>query len=324
MFAKTVTAIFATIVVMFASGAAAQKIQSWKYHGKISWTHPDGRVINGVYANTLVDNDRLSIIRDTRTGRSYIQFLFVDRATLLERQARFFILNGPDRKTAGRVYFEVDASVRPGSGATAGVIVSQLTKADLKAISRNSGNLIGASYWSIKDSDTSARSRSYMFSGRGLAATVLALNNGANRSTRRPAVSSNPRPPSSTRTANYFPYKITWQNCSRPRIRRLRTSSAARRFVASSKRYVACRKANSTRIRNELSAHVRRQGGTFKSRLVNKKYTHTFGPPRGCFCREEFSANVRSTIRALDDYVGRSNRFVADSNRVIRRFNRGG
>jgi len=134
--------------------------------------------------------------------------------------------------------------------------------------------------------------------------------------------STAPRTSRSSGSGSYFPYSITWQNCDRPRIATLRSSSQARRFVSAAKRYTSCRRSNAKRIRSELGAHVRRQGGTFKSTLIDKKYNHRFGQPTGCNCRERFNANVRTSIRAIDAYVGRTNKFTANANVVVRRYNR--
>jgi len=151
MLAKFFAVICGLVVCASPTIASAQKVDHWKYRGKITWTHPDGRVVNAVYANTRIGNDRMSLIRDISSGRIYIQFLFQDASTLLDRQSRFFILDGPIKKEAKRIYLELDGRVWPGSGASAGVIVSQVTKSDVRALVLNSGNLIGVTYSSVKD-----------------------------------------------------------------------------------------------------------------------------------------------------------------------------
>ncbi|MEL6965946.1 MAG: hypothetical protein AAGM04_01075 [Pseudomonadota bacterium] len=299
---------------------SANEVDDWKYRGSITWQHPDGRSIRGVYANSKVNDDRMSIIRDQSTGQWYIQFYLRDNARLENRRARFFILDGPVKKTARRVYFEIDGISYPGDGSVAGVIVSRLTQSDRNAMRRFSGNLIGVVYTSYKFNEDQPKRRNYTFSGRNLARTLALFDGGGRDPNRDFSRDTNPRPPVTNRSG-YVRYQVRWNNCSRPTLRTLQTRSAANRFRQRALAYERCRNNNSRRVRRELQSHVQSQGGTFKITRKRNSFLYNFGQPPGCNCRTRFNANIRAVITAIDNYIARTKAYMSDANREIRTYN---
>lgn len=181
--------IFAT-TLMFACSAHAADVEVWKYRGEIAWNHPDGRTIDGHYTQTRVDDDLLRIIRDSRTGRYFMEMKLTGNGQLLDRAAHIFFLDKPDLKNARKVH-TFDGDVWPGSGNLTGSIVAELNAADLAAVKTYSGNLMGGTYVARTSADgPDGRWRTYYMLGDNIAEAAEVLVSLAAPAPRKPVETS--------------------------------------------------------------------------------------------------------------------------------------
>ena len=142
------------LLVGLATPSQAAKVESWKYRGEIAWKHPDGRTIYATYADTRVDNDVLRIIREDSGEWLFIEMKLIGNGTLLKNSAHFFVLDKPTKTNAQKAH-RISATVWPGAGNKTGSLVSELKRADLAALDKYAGNLVGATYVSRRSSDRS-------------------------------------------------------------------------------------------------------------------------------------------------------------------------
>ncbi|MEL6736191.1 MAG: hypothetical protein AAFO98_09985, partial [Pseudomonadota bacterium] len=234
MFAKLSLAVLSCMVALGLQSASAAEVDDWKYRGTISWQHPDGRIIDGRYANTKVDDHRLSIIRSSATGRYYIQFSFKSRDLLTTKNPFFFIDDKPRTRKPKRVRFGLGPRVWSDRANGRSLIVAQLTQRDLGVLSRYAGNMMGATYNSIKSGEVDPRNRSFLFVGRGLSGSLrrLGYRSGGGVAiapeVRRPGSASRPRTNTRTR-GNFVSYVADFKSCTRPpNISRLGTNENER------------------------------------------------------------------------------------------------
>ncbi|MEM1038879.1 MAG: hypothetical protein AAGI12_05360 [Pseudomonadota bacterium] len=333
MFAKLLLTTLSLIAVLGLQRASAAEVDDWKYRGTISWQHPDGRIIKGRYANTKVDDHRLSVIRSSETGNYYIQFSFKSLDLLTTNGPFFFINDMPRKQKPKRVKIGVSPRVWSDRANDRSLIVAQLSRRDLRVMARYNGNMLGATYNSVKSGEVDPRNRSFLFVGRGLSRSLrqLGYSGGGGIAVapqvRRPGSASRPRTDRRAR-GDFDSYTINFRSCTRPpKVTRLATgqNQRANRYTRITNRYRRCRYGNSRRNMAALQDLVRSQGGEFTR--ANGKITYK--APRGCNCGVEFKAMVRNNIKRINAYVRETNRrlgiydnIIKDRNRRVRRSNR--
>jgi uncharacterized membrane protein len=159
---------------LFMPAAFAAKTEPWKMQGEITIRLPDMPELSGPAIRTRVGASPLSIIADRKTKKHFIYFDYVSESQLLKMRADFLTYYGTadnsgfnDIGTMGQVF--------PNSSGKGGQIVASLSGPDLKAIRKNDGNHIGASYFVKRGVASGPVSVSFKFLGKGLASGLDAL-----------------------------------------------------------------------------------------------------------------------------------------------------
>lgn len=160
----------ALVALAFVTTTRAADVEAWQTRGSVSWQHPGGEIIDGVFADTRVDDDVLRVIHEQSSGRYFMEMTLIGSGRLAE-PAHFFVLDKAST-TGARKAHQISASVLTGTGNVSGTVVSELSVKDLELLTQNSGNFMGATYVSRASQSSEGSWKTYYFLGEAFARAV--------------------------------------------------------------------------------------------------------------------------------------------------------
>ncbi len=182
-----------SVLIFTASLAHAAEVKPWEYKGTKNWYDLTGQPITVSYAETQVDDDKISVLYAPASKSWYIQFSYISEYMLVDKQPEFFVRT-TDTDDSGRYasdyLIQKDASIFNNTPGKPHFIIMPLAREDLAAIKTDLN--IGASFYvsdkvSVIEGETLdlGRNISYLFLGTNASTAIAAIERANNLSTVR-------------------------------------------------------------------------------------------------------------------------------------------
>lgn len=182
-----------SVLIFTASLAHAAEVKPWEYKGTKNWYDLTGQPITVSYAETQVDDDKISVLYAPASKSWYIQFSYISEYMLVDKQPEFFVRT-TDTDDSGRYasdyLIQKDASIFNNTPGKPHFIIMPLAREDLAAIKTDLN--IGASFYvsdkvSVIEGETLdlGRNISYLFLGTNASTAIAAIEQANNLSTVR-------------------------------------------------------------------------------------------------------------------------------------------